>query len=193
MRALVEKITLVLLAVLLAAAFSGRDYEHLYGTKAKAWTAEHWLNTAPLELADLRGKVLLVRWWTGPYCPFCRASSAALNQWYEAYKDEGLVVVGFYHHKARSPLFVQDVETLARKMGFTFPLAIDPNWTTLKRWWLDPVPEARFTSVTFLVDHEGIIRHIHPGGQYVEGDAGYAVMQAAITEQLARIELSEGK
>ena len=186
MKTPIKKATFILVAVLTAAAFSGQDYEHLYGTKAKAWTAEHWINTALLELADLRGKVVLVRWWTGPTCPFCRASSAALNRWHEAYKDEGLVIVGFYHHKARSPLFLQDVQSLARKMGFTFPLAIDPNWTTLKRWWLDPVPEARFTSVTFLVDHEGIIRHIHPGGQYVEGDEEYAAMHAAIKEQLAR-------
>ena len=188
MKALINKALLILLAVMVVAAFSGRDYEHLLGTKAKAWTAEHWINTAPLNLADLHGKVVLVRWWTGPYCPFCRASSAALNRWHEAYKDDGLVVVGFYHHKARSPLYVQDVRALARKMGFTFPLAIDPNWTTLKRWWLDPVPDARFTSVTFLLDHEGIIRHIHPGGQYVDGEAAYAVLHEAIKAQLARID-----
>ena len=188
MKAVLKKTALLLAAVLAVTAFSGRGYEHLYGTKAKTWTAEHWINTTPLELTDLRGKVVLVRWWTGPYCPFCRASSAALNRWYEAYKDEGLVVVGFYHHKARSPLLVRDVETLAGKMGFTFPLAIDPNWTTLKRWWLDPVPEARFTSVTFLLDHEGIIRHIHPGGQYVEGDDDYADLHAAIQKQLRQID-----
>ena len=193
MKAPIPQTILILLVLLLAAAFSGRDYEHLYGTKAKAWTAEHWINSAPLELADLHGKVVLVRWWTGPYCPFCRASSAALNRWHEAYKDDGLVVVGFYHHKAQSPLFVQDVETLASKMGFTFPLAIDPDLTTLRQWWLEPVPEARFTSVSFLLDHEGIIRHIHPGGQYVEGDEAYAAMHDAIKEQLARVNLDARK
>ena len=49
------------------------------------------------------------------------------------------------------------------------------------------------TSVTFLLDHEGIIRHIHPGGQYVEGDDAYAAMHTAITEQLARLDSNVGK
>ena len=176
------------LCMLMLVAFSGRDYEHLLGTKAPAWTVSHWINTEPMDLADLRGKVVLVRWWTGPRCPFCRASAAALNEWHQTYQDDGLVVVGFYHHKSRSPLFLKDVATLARKMDFTFALGIDPNWTTLRRWWLDPVPDAKFTSVSFLVDHEGIIRHIHPGGHYVKGDDDYAAMQAAIEEQLERVE-----
>ncbi len=173
--------------VLVATAFSGRGYDDLIGTKAKAWTATHWINTEPIELEDLRGKVVLVRWWTGPYCPFCKASSVALNEWYEAYKEDGFVVVGFYHHKSRSPLHQHDVATMAQKMGFRFPIATDPNWTTLKRWWLDPVPEARFTSVSFLIDHEGIIRHIHPGGDYVEGEAEYDALHTAIVEQLGHV------
>lgn len=187
MKASLNKLLLIALIGLSATAFSGRDYEHLLGTKAPAWTVTSWINTEALDLADLRGKVVLVRWWTGPYCPFCRASSAALNDWYQAYQDDGLVVVGLYHHKARSPLHRAMVEALAHKMGFTFPIGIDPNWTTLRRWWLDPVPEARFTSVSFLLDHEGIIRHIHPGGEYIAGDEAYAKMDAAIKKHLARI------
>ena len=183
----IKAVSLILCAMLLV-AFSSRDYQHLLGSKAPAWTISHWINTEPMDLADLRGKVVLVRWWTGPHCPFCRASAAALNEWYQAYQDDGLVVVGFYHHKSPSPLFLKDVATLARNMGFTFPIGIDPNWTTLQRWWLDPVTDAKFTSVSFLVDHDGIIRHIHSGGDYAKGDDDYAAMQAAIVEQLQRIE-----
>ena len=117
---------------------------------------------------------------------FCKEGEILLFS--QTYQDDGLVVVGFYHHKSRSPLFLRDVATLAQKMGFTFPIGIDPNWTTLRRWWLDPVPDAKFTSVSFLVDHEGIIRHIHPGGHYVKGDDDYTAMQTAIEEQLERVE-----
>jgi len=50
------------LCTLMLVAFSGPDYKHLLGTKAPAWTVSHWINTEPMDLADLRGKVVLVRW-----------------------------------------------------------------------------------------------------------------------------------
>ena len=65
----IKAVSLVLCALILV-AFTDRDYEHLLGTKAPAWTVSHWINTEAMELADLRGKVVLVRWWTGPRCPF---------------------------------------------------------------------------------------------------------------------------
>ncbi len=111
----------------------------------------------------------------------------------QALNDDGLVVVGLYHHKSPSPLYLEDVATLAQNMGFNFPIGIDPDWSTLRRWWLDPVPDAKFTSVSFLVDHQGIIRHIHPGGDYVMGDDDHTAMQAAIEEQLQRVEGQQGR
>jgi thiol-disulfide isomerase/thioredoxin len=68
------------------------------GTKAPEWEAAHWLNSKPLALEGLRGKVVLVRWWTAPGCPYCAATAPALNEFHARYKDKGLVVVGFYHH-----------------------------------------------------------------------------------------------
>lgn len=56
-----------------------------------------------------------------------------------------------------------------KRYRFTFPVAIDPEWRTLKRWWLDD-SQHRWTSVSFLLDQAGVIRHIHPGGAYSEED-----------------------
>jgi hypothetical protein len=67
--------------------------------------------------------------------------------------------------------------------GFPFPVAVDPEWQTLKRWWLTDA-ERKWTSVTFLIDKKGIIRHIHPGGSYIKGDKAYQAMQAKIEELL---------
>ncbi|HEY8922832.1 MAG TPA: hypothetical protein VIU64_00555, partial [Polyangia bacterium] len=47
---------------------------HLVGTRPPEWRASEWLNTAPLRLQDLRGKVVVVRWWTAG-CPYCSASA----------------------------------------------------------------------------------------------------------------------
>ena len=76
------------------------------------------------------------------------------------------------------------VKEYADGFGFKFPVAIDPDWKTLHRWWLDRGSHD-FTSVSFLIDRKGVIRHIHPGGEYVKGDKDYALMKKRIEALLA--------
>ncbi|MBI4597035.1 MAG: redoxin family protein, partial [Candidatus Omnitrophica bacterium] len=149
----------------LCAAVSNEGAE-LIGTKALSWEVSDWLNSRqPLSLEQLRGRVVLVRWWTGPECPYCAASAPNLNTLHEKYHTKGLVVIGFYHHKSPTPLTRRHVERLVTRYQFQFPVAIDPEWRTLKRWWLDGHDRA-WTSVSFLLDRGGVIRSIHPGGSY---------------------------
>jgi peroxiredoxin len=159
-------------------------WQKLFGQRPAEWRLEHWLNSKPLKLEDLRGKVVLVRWWTAPDCPFCAATAPALNEFEKSYGDRGLAVLGIYHHKSSTPLKPDDVRRYADKFGFRFPVAIDPDWRTLKQWWLD-AGAGDWTSVSFLLDREGRIRHIHPGGQYVKGDPAYDEMKRKIEELLA--------
>ena len=175
---------ILLVSVLTCSAISNSQHQQLIGTKADEWTVSDWINSNPLQLSDLRGKVVLVRWWTGPGCPFCAASADALNEWHAEYQKDGLVVIGFYHHKSRSPLKTQFVEDLVRKLGFKFPVAIDRDWTTLKQWWLARVPEAKFTSISFLIDDKGRVQYIHAGGQYVKGDQDYSKLKFEIENAL---------
>lgn len=165
------------------AAEKGSTVNKLIGTSAHSWKMTNWLNSEPLELEKLKGKVVLVRWWTAPECPYCRATAPALNGFHADYAEKGLQVLGFYHHKSRTPLRVEEVKKFASEFEFQFPVAVDPEWKTLHRWWLDQGDQA-WTSVTFLIDRKGIIRHIHPGGQYVKGDADYVTMKAKIEELL---------
>lgn len=156
----------------------------LIGTRAQEWEVSGWSNSEPLQLKDLRGKVVLVRFWTAPACPFCAASAPALNEFYEKYHDQGLEVIGFYHHKSSGPLDPREVQRHIERFGFKFPVAIDYDWKTLRRWWFDG-RERAWTSVSFLIDKKGIIRHIHPGGQYVKGDDDYVLLQKVIEHLLA--------
>ncbi len=155
----------------------------LVGTVAPEWHVSKWINSDAMTLKSLRGKVVLVRWWTGPSCPFCRASSAALAGFHGKYSDDGLVVVGLYHHKSRQPFTRKDVHQMSTSLGFEFPVAVDDGWRTLEDWWLRHA-ERDFTSVSFLLDRRGIIRHIHAGGQYVAGDGEYELLEARIRELL---------
>jgi peroxiredoxin len=155
----------------------------LLGTKASEWNVTDWINAKPLALKDLKGKVVLVRWWTGGGCPYCTATAPSLNEFHAKYADKGLVVIGFYHHKEAGPLAMAMVKGYTKSFGFEFPVAIDPDWRTLKKWWLKG-KERQWTSVSFLIDRQGIIRHIHPGGQYAPGSKSYEEMKAKIEELL---------
>src|SRR4051812_23474 len=82
--------------ILLALAFSG---DQLIGTAAPQWKNAKWLNSPPLALADLKGKVVLLRFFMESSCPFCRASAPYLNQFYSKYQEKGLLVIGMYTPK----------------------------------------------------------------------------------------------
>lgn len=159
----------------------------LIGTTPPAWHAERWLSSPPLELADLRGSVVLVRWWTAG-CPFCSATAPALRTFHQDYGPRGLKVIGMYHHKEDTPFDPTVYEQTAKKYGFTFPVAFDPEWHTLQSWLRDAhgnAVDTGYTSVTFVIDKKGVVRHVHPGGQYVKGDAAYAELRAVIERLLA--------
>jgi peroxiredoxin len=179
---IIAKVLLALLFWLLSALVVRAEEKRL-GTKPPEWEVSDWINSQPLTLKELAGKVVLVRWWTAPACPYCAATAPALNEFYEKYKDRGLVVIGFYHHKASSPLEISQVKQYAAKFGFKFPVAIDLNWKTLRRWWLSD-PKKDWTSVSFLLDRQGVIRHIHPGGTYVRGDKAYKSLKIKIEQLL---------
>lgn len=156
--------------------------EPLLGKRPPEWQVTSWLNSPPLTLRALRGQVVVVRWWTAAGCPFCAASAPALRELNQRYGRKGLTVVGIYHHKGDGPFDPADHRKAAEAFGFTFPLAFDPEWRTL-RSWLGGV-DTGWTSVTFVLDKRGRTRFVHPGGQYVEGDAAYQELHAVISRLL---------
>ena len=145
------------------------------------------MNSPARTLASLRGSVVLVRWWTAG-CPFCSASAPALREFHRTYGPRGLQVIGMYHHKEDTPFDPSVYEETARKYEFTFPVAFDPEWRTLESWLRDRDGHAvstGWTSVTFVLDKHGVIRHVHPGGEYKDGDAAHSEMRAVIERLLA--------
>jgi peroxiredoxin len=142
------------------------------GVTAPPFQFDGWLNSPPLTLAELRGRVVLIRWWTDT-CPFCASSAPALRALHEQYSARGLTVIGVFHPKAGrdDPLDVARVQRAVESRHFVFPVAIDWEWRTrtLKDWWLTG-PKRPATSVTFLLDRSGIIRFVHPGMEYHDDD-----------------------
>jgi peroxiredoxin len=168
------------------------------GVAAPSFEFDGWLNSQPLTLEDLRGRVVLVRWWTET-CPFCASSAPALRAINAQYSPQGLTVIGVYHPKAErdGPLDVARVERAVESRELDFPIAIDWDWRNgaLADWWLTG-PERPATSVTFLLDKSGVIRFVHPGMEYhdldhweggAENHAMCAADMAGIRSQIERL------
>ena len=82
-------------------------------------------------------------------------------------------------------MVVDDVRSLVTDhYRFRFPVAIDDEWKTLRRWWLDAHPDS-WTSVSFLIDRSGVVRFVHLGGAYAPDSPEYRQMRAWIEELLA--------
>lgn len=161
---------LLLLTLLCAAPQAPADDPdsgaELLGQPAPRWTFTRWVRGGPLKLADLEGKVVLLRWWTDG-CRFCRNTLPVIDK----KQSEDVVVIGVYHPKPSSRKVRQaDVLAVARELGFTGPIALDEKWTTLERYWLAATPERNWTSVSFLIDRQGVIRWVHGGGEYHPSD-----------------------
>ena len=154
--------------------------------------AEKWVQGGPLTLANLRGKVVLLRFFMDADCPLCRGTAPALNEFHDEFSSRGLVVVGMYTPKPRPrPVRPERVREYVAAYGFRFPVAVDDDWSALRRLWLDRVPDAEYTSASLLIDREGVLRHVHEGGLFAK-DApdpaarrGHAEMRAAIEKLLA--------
>ncbi len=153
--------------------------ENVIGTRPPEWTVGQWIGSEPMTLASLRAKVVVVRWWTGPDCPYCAGSVPVLNGLGKDFRKRGVVVIGMYHHKSSGPLTREHVVAQRDRLGIEFPVAIDAEWKTLRRWWLDGRDRA-FTSVTFVLDRKGVVRHVHRGGEIAAGSADAAALEKAV-------------
>lgn len=138
----------------------------MIGTPAPEWDNGTWVGSEPMRLSDLRGKVVLLRFWTDT-CPFCAASAPALAEFNREYASKGLQVIGMYHPKPARAEPPESVAKAAERLGMDFPIALDNDWGTLRNYWLSR--GKTWTSVSFLIDKKGTIRHIHPGGAFHRG------------------------
>jgi peroxiredoxin len=152
----------------------------LIGTRPPEWAVTEWVNAAPRRLADLHGQVVLVRWFTRPCCPDCSATAPALRAFHEGFNDLGLAVIGMFHNEGSDT--PEQIRDHVAAHGFRFPVAVDRRDRTRKLWCQGQDDWA--TSVTFLLDRTGAIRHIHPGGRYVQGDADHLALESAIVQLL---------
>jgi cytochrome c biogenesis protein CcdA/thiol-disulfide isomerase/thioredoxin len=136
-----------------------------------------WLNTPgdkPVSLAALRGKVVLVDFWTYS-CINCQRSLPHVEAWYRRYHADGLDIVGVSTPEFAFEHVISNVAQAAHGFGLTYPIAIDNNDATWNAYYNEYWP------ATYLIDSTGTIRHLDQGeGNYgvTEGLIRWALTQA---------------
>ena len=147
-----------------------RTGAELVGTQAKAWTVgPEWANSKPLRLNDLRGRVVMVRFWTDR-CHFCAASLPAMQKLADEFRKKPVTFVGIYHSKPRgSERPWSEAIARAKELGVRFPIAYDHMWKTVRAWWLEGRGRGA-TSSSFVIGADGEIVFVHPGPMFCAGD-----------------------
>ncbi len=140
--------------------------------KAAEVTAETWLNSAPLTMEALRGRVVLVEFWTFA-CRNCKNVEPYVRQWHERYADQGLVVLAVHSPEFPFEADVANVAEYVEDNGIEYPVAIDNDFSTWKAYGNQAWP------TMYLIDKEGRLVYRKIG----EGD--YAVTEARIRDLLA--------
>ena len=108
----------------------------------------------PIKLSDLRGKGVVLNLWAS-WCPPCRAEMPALDAAYRPLRDQGLIVLGL------NTTFQDDeasARTAIKDWGLTFPIVLDRDGATSRRYRLQAMP------TTFFIGRDGVIRDIVFGG-----------------------------
>jgi thiol-disulfide isomerase/thioredoxin len=135
--------------------------------------ATTWLNAQPLTTAALRGKVVLIEFWTYS-CINWRRQLPYVRAWAEKYKDQGLVVIGVHTPEFSFEKNVDNVRWASKEMHIAYPIAIDNDYAI----WRGITNE--YWPTLYFADAKGKIRHRHFGeGEYQQSEE---VIQTLLSE-----------
>jgi thiol-disulfide isomerase/thioredoxin len=123
-------------------------------------TGQTWINAAATRLAELRGKVILVEFWTFG-CFNCRNVEPHVKAWHQKYAEQGLVVIGVHTPETDFERYSKNVEHYVREEHIPYTVVTDNDFATWNRYGNKAWPTVH------LIDKQGFIRYTHIGeGSY---------------------------
>jgi cytochrome c biogenesis protein CcdA/thiol-disulfide isomerase/thioredoxin len=134
-----------------------------------------WLNTPggkPLSITGLRGKVVLIDFWTYS-CINCQRAIPHVEAWYKRYARYGLVVVGVHTPEFAFEHVVSNVRAAVKQLGVRYPVAVDDNYGTWTAY------DNEYWPAEYLIDAKGDVRHID------FGEGGYSQTEGLIRQLLS--------
>jgi cytochrome c biogenesis protein CcdA/thiol-disulfide isomerase/thioredoxin len=137
-----------------------------------------WINSQPLTLKELRGKVVLVDFWTYS-CINCVRTLPHLKKWWDTYQDKGLVIVGVHTPEFEFEKSLSNVQNAVKRFGITYPVGLDSDYKTWQAY------DNHYWPAHYLVDQQGIIRDA------VFGEGAYLKTENNIRKLLGLAPLDE--
>jgi cytochrome c biogenesis protein CcdA/thiol-disulfide isomerase/thioredoxin len=126
--------------------------------------AVQWLNSPPLDTQALKGKVVLVDFWTYS-CINCLRTLPYVKAWAEKYRDQGLVVIGVHAPEFAFERNVANVTKAMKELGINYPVAIDNDFKVWRAF------NNEYWPAHYFADAQGRIRYHHFGeGEYAESE-----------------------
>ncbi|MEM5343539.1 cytochrome c biogenesis protein DipZ [Paraburkholderia azotifigens] len=134
------------------------------GTLPPLTGAVQWLNSPPLTAEQLRGKVVLIDFWTYS-CINCLRTLPYVKAWSQKYRDMGLVVIGVHAPEFAFERNIDNVKKASHDLGVDYPIAIDNNYAIWRAFG------NQYWPAHYFVDAQGRIRHHHFGeGEYEQSE-----------------------
>lgn len=121
-----------------------------------------WFNSDPLTLKELKGKVVIIDFWTYS-CINCQRTIPYLRNWYESYKDKGLVIIGVHSPEFEFEKNKDNVAQAITDFQLKYPVVQDNNFATWQAY------NNRYWPAKYIIDKSGYVRYTHFGeGAYDE-------------------------
>jgi thiol-disulfide isomerase/thioredoxin len=154
---------LVALLLLVPGAFGQQNDDVFVGQNAPEIKGDKvWINSEPLKLDQLRGKVLLIQFWARE-CPFCAETLPQVRGLYEKYSSKGLVIIGVHTPRADNEKDISKVQEAVTAKNIRYPIVIDNDYQIWTDYLCAAWPSA------YVVDQHGVIRFNNSGvGRYEE-------------------------
>ena len=144
---------------------------------------EKWINSEPLKMEQLKGKVVLVDFWTYT-CINCIRTLPYLKEWDKKYRDDGLVIVGVHTPEFEFEKKYENVANAVNDYSIKYPVAQDNDYATWRAY------QNRYWPHKFLIDIDGFIRYDHIGeGNYDETEK---IIQSLLNERMDRLNKKNG-
>ncbi len=137
----------------------------------------NWINSTPLTIGELKGKVVLIDFWTYS-CINCIRTLPYLTNWHDKYKDKGLIIIGIHTPEFEFEKEVDHVKKATERFHLLYPVALDNGYKTWQAFG------NHYWPAHYLIDQKGIVRQVH------FGEGGYMETENAIRNLLGMLPIA---
>ncbi len=141
-----------------------------------------WINSDPLEVEDLRGRIVLIDFWTYT-CVNCIRTLPHLREWHDKYADQGLLIIGVHTPEFEFEKLPENVRAATADLGIEYAVAQDNDYTTWNIYRVQAWPSK------YIVDGRGFVRYYHRGeGSYADTEKVIRFLLEEAGRDLSHIE-----